>query len=416
MSKTNEISLRDVIGKGYADFWNFKGRYRVCKGSRASKKSKTTALNFIFRIMKYKDANLLVVRKVFSTLKDSCFSELSWAVHRLGVSALWDFKLSPLEMIYKPTGQKIFFRGLDDPLKITSITVQSGVLCWIWLEEAYEIGRESDFDMLDESIRGAVPPGLFKQITITLNPWNEHHWIKKRFFDSAPNDDILAKTTNYLCNEFLDSSDLKVFERMKLNNPKRYKVAGLGMWGISEGLIFENWEEMDFDVSEISERNGIRSAFGLDFGYTNDPTAFFAALIDINEKEIFVFDELYKRALTNVMIFQEISKMGFSKEKIIADSAEPKSIAELSELGLKGIKKARKGRDSVLNGIQFIQGFKIYVLPKCVNFITEIENYCWDKDRFGNVINSPIDDFNHLMDAMRYGVEDFLRGNVFSFE
>ncbi len=416
MSKIKEISLQSVIGKGYADFWNFKGRYRVCKGSRASKKSKTTALNFIFRVMKYKDANLLVVRKVFSTLKDSCFSELSWAVHRLGVSDLWDFKLSPLEMIYKPTGQKIFFRGLDDPLKITSITVQNGVLCWIWIEEAYEIGKESDFDMLDESVRGAVPLGLFKQITITLNPWNEHHWIKKRFFDSPPNDDILAKTTNYLCNEFLDDNDLKVFERMKLNNPKRYKVAGLGMWGISEGLIFENWEEMNFDVSEISKRNGIRSAFGLDFGYTNDPTAFFAALIDIDEKEIFVFDELYKRALTNVMIFKEISKMGFSKEKIIADSAEPKSVAELSELGLKGIRKARKGRDSILNGIQFIQGFKIYVLPKCVNFITEIENYCWDKDRFGNTINSPIDGFNHLMDAMRYGVEDFLRGDMFSFE
>ena len=108
-------------------------------------------------------------------------------------------------MTYKPTGQKILFRGLDDPLKVTSITVEVGVLCWLWIEEAYEISSEADFDTLDESIRGEVPPGLFKQITLTFNPWNEHHWIKHRFFDAAPDPDILAMTTNYTCNEWLDS-------------------------------------------------------------------------------------------------------------------------------------------------------------------------------------------------------------------
>ncbi len=416
MSEVKEISLNKIVGGGYADFWNFKGRYRVCKGSRASKKSKTTALNFIFRIMKYKEANLLVVRKVFSTLKDSCFSELQWAVTRLGVSDLWEFKLSPLEMTYKPTGQKIFFRGLDDPLKITSITVNSGYLCWLWIEEAYEISSESDFDMLNESIRGLVPDELFKQVTLTLNPWNEHHWIKKRFFDAGQNSDILAKTTNYLCNEFLDKSDIAVFEQMKKSNPKRYKVAGLGMWGISDGLIFEKYEEKLFDVYEVSKKPDIKSIFGLDFGYTNDPTAFFAGLIDLKEKEIFVFDEIYKKALTNSMIYDEVYKKGFSKEKIIADSAEPKSIAELEGLGLTRIKKARKGKDSILNGIQFIQDFKIFILPKCTNFITEIENYCWDSNRFGQKINVPADNFNHLMDAMRYSIEEFTRGETFSFE
>ena len=326
MSEVKEISLNEVIGGGYSDFWNFKGRYRVCKGSRASKKSKTAALNFIFRIMKYKNSNLLVVRKVFSTLKDSCFSELKWAALRLGVYDLWEFKLSPLEMTYKPTGQKIFFRGLDDPLKITSITVSHGSLCWLWIEEAYEIARETDFNMLDESIRGMTDRGLFKQITLTLNPWNERHWIKKRFFDAPKSSDILAKTTNYLQNEFLDYSDIKVFEEMRENNPKRYRVAGLGLWGSSDGLIFENWEERVFDVKEISGREGIKSVFGLDFGYTNDPTTFFAGFIDLGKNEIFVFDEIYKKALTNKNIFDEIYKKGFAKEKIIADSAEPKSI------------------------------------------------------------------------------------------
>lgn len=186
--KAKVIRLPEVVGKGYATFWNFKGRYRVCKGSRASKKSKTTALNIIKRMMEYPEANTLVVRKVFRTLKDSCFTELKWAINRLGVQAYWEIKESPLEMTYKPTGQKIYFRGLDDPLKVTSITVEIGYLCWCWIEEAYEIMNEADFDMLDESIRGAIPPetGLFKQITLTFNPWNEKHWIRKRFSEKSP--------------------------------------------------------------------------------------------------------------------------------------------------------------------------------------------------------------------------------------
>ena len=407
------------MGKGYKDYWNFKGRYRVCKGSRASKKSKTTALWYIVNMMKYRSANLLVVRKVFRTLKDSCFTELKWAINRLGVQAYWDIKESPLEMTYKPTGQKIYFRGLDDPLKVTSITFENGVLCWLWLEEAYEVMNETDFDMLDESIRGEVPAGLFKQITLTFNPWNEKHWLKKRFFDVKDNPDIMAKTTNYLCNEWLDSADLRVFEQMKKNNPRRYKVAGLGDWGIVEGLIYENWEEKAFDIHSdefISQHANIKSAFGLDFGYTNDPTALFCGLVDLEKAEIYVFDELYKKALTNKAIYQNIYSMGYVKEKIRADSAEPKSIDELRELGIYNIIAARKGRDSVNNGIQYIQGFKIYIHPKCVNFLTEIGNYTWDTDKTGAKLNKPIDDFNHLLDAMRYALEDFLLGKTFSFE
>ena len=160
MNSRNRIYLPDIVGGGYGDFWRFKGRYRVCKGSRASKKSKTAALWFIYSMMKYPGANLLVVRKIFRTLKDSCFTELKWAIQRLGVTEFWDIKESPLEMTYIPTGQKIYFRGLDDPLKVTSITVEVGALCWLWIEEAYEIDSESDFDTLDESIRGRVPEGL----------------------------------------------------------------------------------------------------------------------------------------------------------------------------------------------------------------------------------------------------------------
>lgn len=273
--------------------------------------------------------------------------------------------------------------------------------------------------MLDESIRGAVPEGsgLFKQITLTLNPWNEHHWIKKRFFDADPDDDILAMTTNYLCNEWLDKADLKVFETMRKQNPRRYKVAGLGEWGIVDGLVYENWEEKLFSIEEVRKVKGIRTVFGLDFGYTNDPSALFCGFIDQSSKTIWVFDEMYEPGMSNEAIAGEIARMGYGKEKITADSAEPKSIDRLRELGLKGIRKARKGKDSINNGIDFLQDYHIIVHPRCVNFLTEISNYTWDTDtKTGKKLNRPIDDFNHLMDAMRYAVEHIAKGDAFSFE
>lgn len=408
------VYLPSLVGKGYKDFWYFKGRYRVCKGSRASKKSKTTALNLIFRLMQYENSNLLVVRKTFATLKDSCFSELIWAINSLKVSHLWDIKLSPLEIIYIPTGQKIFFRGLDDPLKITSLTVTSGSLCWLWVEEAYEITSQEDFEILQESIRGKVDNNLFKQITITFNPWNENHWLKKRFFDTK-SEDILAITTNYTINEWLDDADTKMFIEMKKQNPRRYQVAGLGHWGIANGLVYENFDICDFDLYEIKQRHNIKSMFGLDFGYTNDPTALFCSLVDISKKEIYVFDELYEKALTNIMIFNVISKMGYRKELIFADSSEPKSIDELREFGLINIRPAKKGRGSINNSIQFLQNFKIIIHSSCKNFIKEISSYTWSKDKLGNPINQPIDDFNHLLDAMRYSIQALSNHDTFSF-
>lgn len=410
MTETLEgVSLPEVVGKGYGEPWRWRKRYLVIKGSRASKKSKTMALRFIYNMMKHSaangrsNANLLVVRKTYRTILNSCYAELKWATKRLGVEDYWDFKLSPLEATYIPTGQKIQFRGLDDPLKVTSITVDTGYLCWLWIEEAYEINSENDFSILDESIRGEVPPDLFKQITLSFNPWNEHHWIKKRFFDD-PDDETLAVTTNYQCNEWLDEADLKVFETMRQKNPRRYQVAGLGNWGIVDGLVYENWREEAFELKDAQKH---KNAFGLDFGYTADPTAFVAAFIDTENEKIYVWDEVYQKGMSNRDIYDTLAEAGYAKDQIVADSAEPKSIDELKYLGARKVQGAKKGKDSINNGIQFIQNFEIIIHPQCVNFLTEIGNYSWSKDKFGKTINKPIDDFNHLMDALRYGVERY---------
>lgn len=403
MSLKTRVKLPDIVGRGYRTFWNYEGRYRIVKGSRASKKSTTTALNMIYRIMRYPSSNALVVRKTYRTHKDSTFAQLRWAISKLGVANYWRATLNPLELVYIPTGQKILFRGLDDPLKLTSTTVEVGRLCFLWVEEAYEIMKEDDFNMLDESIRGQVENDLFKQLTLTLNPWNEKHWIKRRFFD-VKNDNVLAMTTNYTCNEWLDKSDKRLFEDMKVNNPRRYQVAGLGEWGIVEGLIYERWKEQEFNIKELSHLN---TAFGLDYGYTNDPTALFCSFVDLKNKKLYVFDEIYQKGMSNEAIASCITEKGFAKEKIVCDSAEPKSNARLRTLGLTRVTRARKGPDSILNGIDFIQGFEILIHPRCSSFITEISSYTWQDDKFGHKINSPIDYNNHLMDAMRYALEEY---------
>lgn len=393
------------MGKGYATFWHYKGRYRILKGGRGSKKSCTAALWFIYHLMKYPKANLLVIRRYFNGHKDSTYAQLKWAMYRLGVGHLWQCSKSPLEMTYKPTGQKILFRGMDDPMSITSITVERGYLCWVWVEEAFQIEREDDFNKLDMSIRGEMPEGYFKQLTLTFNPWSEKHWLKKRFFDTTT-DNVLAMTTTYRCNEFLGDDDRAIFADMKERFPRRYSIEGLGNWGIAEGLVYENWEKEEFDYREILKaRPQCKALFGLDFGYTNDPVGFVALLLDEQNKEIFIFDEHYQKGMINPDIAEMLKSKGYAKERIVADSAEPKSIAELRKLGIPRVTAAFKGPDSVRHGIQRVQGYRMYVHPRCCNTMMELSNYVWDTKTDGTADNKPIDDYNHIMDALRYATE-----------
>lgn len=237
---TQELNIREIIGQGYDEFWKSKKRYVVCKGSRASKKSTTTALKLIVKLMQYPLANAIVIRQTASTLSNSCYAQLKWAINRLGVNAYWKCTVNPLQMTYLPTGQKIIFKGLDDSLKITSITVDKGHLCWAWFEESFEIS-EDDFNRIDESLRGQLPEGYYIQLILTLNPWDSSCWIKSRFFD-IQSENILAMTTNYQINEWLSNDDLAMFEEMRRTDPERYKVAGLGEWGIAEGQYFNQWD------------------------------------------------------------------------------------------------------------------------------------------------------------------------------
>ena len=389
------ISIPAVVGGGYAAFWHCKKRYRVVKGGKASKKSTTAALWFILHLMKYPDANLLVVRQVYATLADSAFAELNRAIDRLGVRPFWQATRSPLELRYKPTGQRILFRGFDDPDKLASTTVERGYLCWVWVEEA--------FDRLDLSMpRGQVPPPLFKQTTLTFNPWNENHWLKSRFFDT-PQDDVFTMTTTYLCNEFLDETDRRIYERMKREQPRKYAVAGLGEWGVAEGLVFERWQVAEFDPKKLAKNDRYRFVFGLDYGYSHDPTAFIAMAVNPEERMLYVFDEHYEKRMLNSDIAEMIRQKGFAKERIRADAAEPKSNDELRRLGIARVTAAAKGPDSVRAGIAALQEYTMIVHPRCVHTASELAAYVWDAKSGGR---NPVDDHNHLMDAMRYAMED----------
>jgi len=284
------LKFREIVGHGYGDFINTKRRYRVCKGSHGSKKSKTQALDMMMKLKLYPLSNALCVRRYFTTLHDSVFSDLKWAIHRLQMDEDWICTVSPMQFTNVFTGQKILFRGLDDGLKITSISVDKDVLCWVWIEEAYKITNEDDFNKLDLSIRGEIPEGYFKQITLTFDPWSAISWLKARFFDK-PDEDVFVKTTTWECNEWLDEADRAIFLKMRKNNPRRYRIEREGEWGIAEGLIYTNVIYETFDANEIRRINGIESAFGLDFGYT-DPNAFICALVDNAAMRIYIFDDL----------------------------------------------------------------------------------------------------------------------------
>ncbi|MEC3884592.1 PBSX family phage terminase large subunit [Halobacillus sp. HZG1] len=407
----SRISVSKIIGKGYNRFWNNKQFYRVVKGSRGSKKSKTTALNYVHRIMKYPWANLLVVRRYSNTNKQSTYTDLKWAASMLGVAHLFKFNESMPEITYKPTGQKILFRGLDDELKITSITVDVGILSWAWFEEAYQIEMEDKFRTVVESIRGMYDASdFFKQITVTFNPWSERHWLKKVFFDEETREkDTFATTTTFRVNEWLDDVDRQRYLDLYRTNPRRARIVADGEWGVAEGLVFENFEVRDFDIQgkikEIQE-----TAHGMDFGFTNDPTTEVSSIVDLENKELWIYDEHYEKAMLTEDIFEMLVDKELKETPITADSAERRLIQELINKGIRRMRGSLKGSGSINQGILFIQGFKVFIHPRCENTIEEFNTYTFDQDKEGKWLNTPIDANNHIIDALRYSLEQYHLG------
>lgn len=435
MINVEQIDLQSVVGKGYNKFWNFKGDEAIIMGSKGSKKSKTIALRWMYLLKKYPRACLLAMRNTGITMKDSVYADLKWASKRLRLDSEWDFSKSKIEATNNKTGQKIFFRGLDDWEKVASITIDDPnlVLCWSWFEEAFEIDKEETHRNIKLSIRGELPKGYFNQSVSSFNPWNEQHFIVKKITTYlTPNEEILISKgkqqiliedeqefeyqgkmvkekvsqllmiTNYKLNEFLDIKDYARYEQMKKNDYENYKTAGLGIPGVSKGLIFRNWHIEDTDkyknTFELIRR-------GLDFGYSSDPSAFLQFNVNLKTKQIVVFDEFGATELTNEMLANELKKRIEPYALIKADAAEPKSIAELNNLGVNAI-PAQKGPDSVLHGIKWLKGFEIIVDPKCKGLIKELGLCRWKVDKLGNPLNIPEDSNNHYIDALRYGSDD----------
>lgn len=409
--KMIEVSLSGVLGKGYNEFHHSKNFYRVVKGGRGSKKSKNTAIDFICKILKHPWANILVVRRFGNTNRQSTYTDFLWAMNRLKVGHLFNTNASYPEITVKDTGQKILFRGLDDPLKITSISVEVGVLCWVWFEELYQIENESDFDTVVESIRGEYKSNdFYKQVTATFNPWHEKHWSNDAFFkreSKSYRDDVFSRTTTFRNNEFLDDHDRKRYLDLYRTNPKRARVVCDGDWGISEGLVFDNITSRPIDFGSEIDVNKFHRLVGLDFGYENDPTALIVSYLDVDNKRLYIIDEYYKAGMSTNDISEMIKDKELNNAVIIADNSEGRLIDELrKEKGIRRIKKSIKGPDSVRYGITKLQELEIICDIRCKNTMDEFYSYSYKKDKLtGKFTNEPIDEDNHLMDALRYSLQ-----------
>jgi len=370
-----------------------------------SGKSHIVARKILYRVLKEKDVkhNFLIIRKVDRTIKRSVFALIKNIISIWYLTSEFDVNLTDKTIIYKLNGSQIMFSGLDDVEKLKSI---EGVTS-IWIEEATELTQE-DFEQLDLRLRGVTK--YIKQITLTFNPISEQHWIKKMFFDD-PIQDVFTLHTTYLDNYFIDDEYKMVMENKKKTNPRYYGIYALGKWGTAEGLVFNNVITRLVRQEEIA---GLDFVQGLDFGYTNDPSAFNQTYIDIKNKKIYVYDGFYEKGLTNANIAERIKSLFAHRHLTTADSSEPKSIDYLKTKSI-NIRGAMKGAGSISTGVDFLLEFEIIVNAHLVEFMTEFNNYCWAIDKNNKQLNKPIDDFNHFIDSLRYACEHYTTNKVFVF-
>ena len=425
----NKISLSEIVGGGYDEFWNSKKRYVVCKGSKASKKSTTAALKLIVRLMQYPLANALVIRQTLATLKDSCYAQLKWAINRLGVEEYWKCTVNPLQFIYLPTRNKILFRGMDDADKIASITVEQGHLCFVWGEEFFECS-ETDFEKVDLSLRGQLPEGYYIQWLITFNPWSEC-WLKERFFDK-PDKNTLAMTTTYKCNEFLSEVDIALYDSLEKTNPELYRVVGAGEWGLGEGQFFKEWRNDLHIVKPFAIPKDWVKFRSMDWGMAK-PYAVLWFAVDY-DGNIYCYRELYGyggkanvgTGETASQVGKKIAQLEKSEENVsygVLDNAcwartgvTGETIAEainneLYKAGLVTFGKSSKGRVEGANAIkERLIGNELkdgsykpalYFFENCVHAIRTIPMLGFDKY---NPETYDTQGEDHITDAVAYGL------------
>ena len=412
------LSIKSVVGGGYDEFWNFKGRYRLVKGGRGSKKSTTTALWYIFNMMYYYYKfgllpNVLVIRAVKVDHADTTFAQLKWAINRLGVSALWGESKLPMELRFKPSGQRIIFRGMDKAERIKSITTAVGELCWVWWEEAFEIPFYNDIQTVNMSIRGVLPEGLFYQHTFTFNPNVADHWLKREFYDKVDENgyssdgEIFAITRNFDCNEFLDDSFYREMDRIKQADPDRFRIIGLGEWGMSGGLIYTNWVAHQPLIGQLS--SDWKMCYGIDFGFTESPTAIVSAAVNRVRRQIAIINVTYLYGKIASEIAAELIKLGIQYAHILADNSHQMAIEEMRRYGIPHITPVRKGNGSIIVGITRIKEYQI-IVPFNIDskFVDELANYRWASgEREDSYSDEPAQNqFDHGLDALRYALSE----------
>ncbi|MDO4173707.1 MAG: PBSX family phage terminase large subunit [Eubacteriales bacterium] len=392
-------------------------RYIIMKGSAGSGKSVDTAQNYILRLMRDKGRNLLCVRKSDITNRDSTYAELTGAIYRMfGDSAkqYWIVKQSPLMLECKANGNQIIFRGVNDESqreKLKSITFKTGKLTDVWIEEATEI-TQSDFEIIDDRLRGILPDGQFYQIRCTFNPVNKNHWIKKVFFDTLdPN--VLTHHSTYLDNRFIDAAYHARMARRKEVDPEGYRIYGLGEWGEIGGLILHNWETAEVSQN-LNDYDDI--ALGQDFGFNH---ANAILLLGMRDDNIYILRELYVFEQETSEIIPVAMKNGFPTDRVMwCDSAEPDRIKMWKSAGFRARpvqKEKTTEKKYQVSQIDWLKGVvsrdkavkrQIFVDASCVNTIKELQQWKWKKDeKTGQYLDEPVPFQDDAMAALRYGVE-----------
>lgn len=401
------MKINVQMNPGFREVDRSRKRYIVMKGSAGSGKSVDTAQNYILRLMQDKGRNLVAMRKSDISNRDSTFAELTGALYRMfgdKYEAYWKINKSPMSMTFKPNGNQIIFRGMNDDRqreKLKSITFPKGKLTDVWLEEATEF-TQADLEIIDDRLRGELPEGQFYQIRMTFNPVNKNHWIKKVFFD-IPDPNVLTHHSTYLGNRFIDEAYRQRMERRKIVDPEGYQIYGLGEWGEIGGLILHNWE-----VGECSQNPADYDNFaiGQDFGF-NHANAILP--LGIKDDVIYITKEIYVFEKDTSEIIELARDAGIPTNKQMwCDSAEPDRIMMWQKAGYSRAKGVNKGgsQGSVNAQIDYLKQHKIIIDPSCVNTIKELQQWKWKKDeKTGEYLDEPVPFQDDAMAALRYGVE-----------